>query len=263
MAIFLLLGGFTVVFRLFHAAMQYSSLIDAQQAKVRVAQNKLEEIRAWSRVNHQPVGSTPFSDWSHWHNTTGNDPDDPQIRWQVRAEAVTLASPCSLFEAVQTDATQRRTMPTSCRQLIVTADTGVGSKAVVLTSYVGQPSQDPVAHPCQVELSPRAPTGGGSQTLNHDQEALYTARLFSNSPRGEILDTFFHWKVDNTVGQGNGTLSGLRSGREMGFRHRIRIKEASGFRDIYAPAGRCQAKAICLYRGRLFTANTPDLDLNP
>lgn len=257
-AMFILLGGFTVTFRLYHSALQYSSLIEAQQLKVRVAQNKLEEIRAWSRQQHQPVGNVPFADWSHWHNTSGADADYPQIRWTVQALPVTLASPCTLFDSIQSDPSQRRTLTQSYRQLVVTADTGPGSRAVTLSTYLGQPSINPApAGTCQIAL------GGatGTQVLHHRDQVTFQASLIRSSNAAEIYDMFFHWKVDNAAGQGNGTLAGLRTGRSMTFTHVIRIKQAAGIHEIFSAPGRCQAKVLCVYRGKLHTLNTPDLDL--
>ena len=66
-----------------------------------LASNKLEEIRAWSRSVHEPVGSLAFSDWTYWNDKTGNDPDYPEIQWKVEVTDRTLYSPCELFESIK------------------------------------------------------------------------------------------------------------------------------------------------------------------
>ncbi len=221
-AMFVLLGGFTVIFRLFHTAMRYSSVIDAQQQKVRVAQNKLEEIRAWSRQHHQPIGPTLFSDWSAWDNTSGSDPDYPSIRWSVQVTPAALFSPCSLFEQAETVPSRRRRMPDSCKQIVVTADTGLGSPAVRLTTLIGQPSVDPVSTPCEVVV------GGLPVTLTHKQDAEFTAALRTTDRQHQILDVFFRWTVDPDSGPATGTFSGPRTGRTTRIQHLISIPQSSG-----------------------------------
>lgn len=259
MAMFVILGGFTVIFRLFHTAMRYSSLIQAQQEKVRVAQNKLEEIRAWSRVNHQPIGATAFSDWSHWNGTQGWDTDYPAVQWKVEVSALSLASPCSLFENAETDTTRRRLMPSSCKQVTVTAFTGsetpvvgMGQRPVVLTTYIGQSSQDPTTVPCEVVVT------GSAVTLARNATADYSVTLRTQGARYQILDVFFRWAMDPTVGPAVGNFSGPRDGRQTTIVNRIRIPQNGGtFLDVYCAPSDGAGRALCRYRGKTLTGQTP------
>lgn len=255
-AMFVLLGGFTVIFRLFHTAMRYSTMVDAQQQKVRVAQNKLEEIRAWSRHNHQPVGTVRFDDWSAWHNQTGSDTDNPAIRWTVTVTNNTLASPCTLFEAAESDATRRRLMPESCKQVLVTTDTGLGSLAVRLTALIGQPSVDPVSVPCEVVV------GGSPASLRHKDTADYTASLRTTAQGHEILDVFFRWSMDPAAGPANGSFSGPRTGRTTTVRNLISIPQPSGpDLEIYCAPDNCKAQALCKFRGRTLVQTSPNIEM--
>lgn len=255
-AMFVLLGGFTVIFRLFHTAMRYSSLIDAQQQKVRVAQNKLEEIRAWSRTQQQPVGSLLFSNWTAWHNTTGADPDYPAIRWTVQVLNADLASPCTLFEMAETTPARRRRMSDSCKQIVVTADTGIGSPAVTLTTMIGQPSVDPVNVPCEVVV------GGSPVTLTHKQEADYTASLRTKDKQYEILDVFFRWSMDPNSGPATGTFSGPRTGRTTRIKNLISIPQSSGpDLEIFCAPADCKARALCKYRGLVHAQTSPTIEM--
>ena len=262
-AMFVILGGFTVIFRLFHTAMRYSSLIQAQQEKVRVAQNKLEEVRAWSRVHHQPIGATAFSDWTHWDNTSGFDPDYPAIQWKVKVDAISLASPCSLFEMAENDVDRRRLMPSSCKQVTVTAFTGsetpvigMGQRPVVLTTYIGQASQDPTTVPCEVIVS------GSPVTLARNATASYSVLLRTQADRYEILDVFFRWAMDPTVGPAVGNFSGPRNGRQTTIINRIRIPQNSGPPlDVYCAPSSGAGRALCKYRGKALTGQTPLIDM--
>lgn len=248
-AMFVLLGGFTVIFRLFHTAMQYSNVIDAQQQKVRVAQNKLEEIRAWSRVNHQPAGPTPFTDWTHWHNLSGRDSEYPAIDWKVTVRNAPLSSPCSLFEKAETVVDRRRLMPDSCKQITVEANTGLGSHGVTLTTLIGQPA---TAELCQIELGTV-----GALNIKHNQHVDFTAKLQTVSAR-VILDMFYHWTVNSSLASGNGTFSGPRTGRSATLTHVIHVRPGL---DVYCVPGPCRAHAVCTYRGKVYVETSPVISL--
>ena len=211
-AMFILLGGFTVIFRLFHTAVQYSNIVDAQQNKVRIALNKLEEIRAWSRSAHQPVGAVPFDNqWPYWHDQVGSDEENPEIRWKVQVAEHELYSPCRSFESVK-PVDEQRTMRRSCKQVIVKVNrgdpdatgVGMGELPVTLTALIGQPSVAPIPDSSdpQAVTNLQVSVAGASVTLQHEQTSgNFTATLTTAGK--EILDVFFHW---NTLGDAAGTV---------------------------------------------------------
>lgn len=259
-AMFVLLGGFTVLFRLFHTAVHYSNIVDSRQNKVRIALNKMEEVRAWSQSVHQPVGSAPFDDaWLYWNDQTGSDDDNPEIHWKVQVLQHVLYSPCQSFEAVK-PAGQRRQMARSCKQVVVKVNDGnpdgsplgMSHQPVVLTTLIGQPSTDPAA-----SANYQVSVAGSDASIGHDGEAgPYTATLTTGGR--EILDVFFHW---DTLGDAAGTVRATAAGtaREVIVKHIIRVPDGT---DLYSVPGRCWAYATCKFRGYTFVnASGPAIDL--
>lgn len=261
-AMFVLLGGFTVLFRLFHTAVHYSNIVDSRQNKVRIALNKLEEVRAWSQSVHQPVGIEPFDNaWPYWHDQTGSDDENGEIRWKVKVLDHPLYSPCQSFESVK-PADQRRQMLRSCKQVIVKVNDGdpegsgigMSHQPVVLTTLIGQPSVDP-ATTTSLEV---AVTGPPAANLGPDGIAgPYTATLRTGGR--DILDVFFLW---NTLGDAAGTVgaTGAGTGSQVNVIHKLYVPDAA---DIHSVPGQCQALATCKYRGyTLVNANGPTIDLH-
>ena len=256
-AMFVLLAGFTVIFRLFHASMQYGNVVDSQQQKVRIASNKLEEIRAWNRSVHEPVGNVAFSDWSYWQDQTGVDSEYPEIQWKVEVTDRILYSPCELFESIKPVGDQRR-MNNSCKQVTVKVNngdpdsTGLGmlNRRVVLTTFLGQPSIAPVpdsSNPLLTTNMVVTVAGANSNLAHGDPSSPFTATLTSGGK--PILDVFFDWI---TVGDCAGTASGTAPGTNSTVRvkHEILVPGAA---TIYSVPGTCQAQATCKYRGYTLT----------
>ncbi len=252
-AMFILLGGFTVIFRLFHTSMQYSTIVDAQQQKVRVAQNKLEEIRAWNRSSHEPVGNLAFSDWTYWADKSGSDVDYPEINWKVEVIDRVLYSPCELFESIKPAIDQRR-MTSSCKQVTVKVNTGnpdglalgMVNRPVVITTFVGQPSIAPIpssTDPLDATNMVVTVAGGNSNLAHGISSDPYTASLTSGGKA--ILDVFFQW---TTAGDCAGTVSTTASGTNTTVRvkHEILVPNTA---PIYSVPGTCQAQATCGNQG--------------
>lgn len=269
-AMFVLLGGFTVLFRLFHTAVHYSNIVDSQQNKVRIALNKLEEIRAWSRSVHEPVGNVAFDNqWPYWHDQTGVDDENPEIRWKVEVISHHLYSPCSTFESIKPVA-ERRSMERSCKQVIVrvnngdpeTTGLGMGAQPVVLTALIGQPSIAPIPQAGNPQLysNMAVDVSGPPVSLGHNQIAAtpYTASLKTTSGR-EILDVFFLW---NTLGDAAGSMLQVGPGTNavMQVQHRIKMPDGS---FLYSVPGLCQAVATCKFRGyTIYNQNSSTITLH-
>lgn len=254
-AMFALLGGFTVLFRLFHTAVQYSNIVDSQQNKVRIALNKLEEVKAWSRSVHEPVGTVAFDNqWPYWHDQVGFDEDNPEIAWKVEVHEHQLYSPCQSFESIK-NINSQRVMKRSCKQVVVKVNrgdpdatgTGMGEKPVTLTALIGQPGVAPVTSPTDPlkVTNLLVNVAGASVTLDHEQTSGdFTATLETTGGR-EILDVFFHWAA---VGDAAGTV--LRTGPGMAdtiqVKHKIQIPDGP---VIYSVPGSCTPRATCTFRG--------------
>ncbi|MBS2040614.1 hypothetical protein JST97_36845 [bacterium] len=260
-AMFILLGGFTVLFRLFHTAMHYSNIVEAQQNKVRIGLNKLEEIRAWSRSVHQPVGTVPFdAQWPYWHDQTGVDDENPEIRWKVQVLQHTLYSPCESFESIKASS-ERRRMTRSCKQVVVmvnngdpeAAGIGMFAQPVVLTALIGQPSIAPIPDgsvpPLVTNMSVSVAGPSVTMKVGDPPSPSYTASLNTNSGY-EILDVFFFW---NTLGDAAGTIVGTGSGTSSTVKveHKILIPDGP---PIHSVPGTCRAWATCKFRGYTLAA---------
>ncbi|MBX3168574.1 MAG: hypothetical protein KF760_14250 [Candidatus Eremiobacteraeota bacterium] len=257
-AMFVLLGGFTVIFRLFHTAIHYSGIIDAQQNKVRVALNKLEEVRAWSRSVHTPVGSTPFdpisAGWSSWHNKSGVDDDYPEICWKVIVEDYVLYSPCWQFESIKSS--DQRKMERCCKQVTVKVNTtdpeaigtGMMNRPVVITTLIGQPSIETTNLTVSVTGSPATVVQGG-------KTPTYYAVLRANGH--EILDPFFRWA---TLGDATGTCLESATGGNMTVEHKIAVPNGNPS-VIYSVPGDCVPRATCKFRGSTVTGDGPTISI--
>ena len=259
-AMFVLLGGFTVIFRLFHTSMRYGNVVDSQQQKVRIAGNKLEEIRAWNRSVHQPVGSLAFNDWTYWNDKTGSDEDYPEINWKVEVTDRVLYSPCELFESIKPVANQRR-MNNSCKQITVKVNTGdpdstslgMMNRRVVLTTFMGQPSVAPAPDSTDPLLTTNmvVTVAGANANLAHDDPSdPFTATLSTGGK--PILDVFFQW---TTAGDCAGTMVSTGSGTNSTVRvkHEILVPDGP---TIYSVPGTCQAEATCKYRGYILSGTS-------
>ncbi len=269
-AMFVLLGGFTVLFRLFHTAVHYSNIIEAQQNKVRIAQNKLEEIRAWSHSMHQPVGTEVFdTQWPYWHDKTGVDDENPEIRWKVEVISHHLYSPCQSFESIKPVA-ERRSMERSCKQVIVRVNNGdpeatgfgMGAQPVVLTALVGQPSIEPVPNSGNplIYTNMAVDVAGPPANLGPNQTTTtpYDAALRTSNGR-EILDVFFVW---NTLGDAAGSMLQVRPGTadRMQVQHRITMPDGS---FLHSVPGSCQPVATCKFRGySIYNQNSATITLH-
>lgn len=259
-AMFVLLGGFTVIFRLFHTSMRYGNVVDSQQQKVRIAGNKLEEIRAWNRSVHQPVGSLAFNDWTYWNDKTGSDEDYPEINWKVEVTDRILYSPCELFESIKPVANQRR-MNNSCKQITVKVNTGdpnstslgMMNRRVVLTTFMGQPSVAPVPDSTDPLLTTNmvvTVAGANANLAPGDPSDPFTATLSTGGR--PILDVFFQW---TTAGDCAGTMVSTGSGTNSTVRvkHEILVPDGP---TIYSVPGTCQAEATCKYRGYILSGTS-------
>ena len=269
-AMFVLLGGFTVLFRLFHTAVHYSNIVESQQNKVRIALNKMEEIRAWSRSVHEPVGNVAFNNqWPYWHDQTGLDEENPEIRWKVEVISHHLYSPCQTFESIK-PVGERRSMERSCKQVIVRVNNGdpestgigMGVAPVVLTALIGQPSFAPIpqaGNPLMYS-NMAVDVAGPPVSLGHNQTTTtpYTASLKTTSGR-EILDVFFVW---STLGDAAGSVLQVAPGTAdvMQVQHRITMPDGSFIHSVRGPS---QPVATCKFRGAtIYNQNSSTITLH-
>lgn len=254
-AAFMLLGGFVVTARLLHAGLRYSNHISSHLEAVRLGQRRLGEVRAWSRSNHQPVGSTAFSSWAGIDGVLTVYPEAPSFRLTTTVPNTPLYSPCSLFEKVYDPVNPglKRDFTGSLRQVVVVVDWG-GPLKVTLTTVVGAPSS--VAEgPFNLSLAPVGTTGAGAQTLHHNDVVTYRAEL-RDASSNVVPDVSCDWAV---VGAGNGQVTPSRTAPQASFQHRIQV---AGI-DKYLDGRNCRLQAAVRYRGAELRALSPLLQLTP
>jgi len=288
-AIFLLLAGFTVVAQLFLRGMRYSTSITVRQQAVAIAERRLEDIRAWSRAHHHPAGTLPMTDWGPFATTPVQDAFDSQYEVSTEFSQPEFFSPCSRFEGVYPNPTDRFQLTSQRTQVTVTVRWGGGS--VRLTTFVAAPTGqlswhwrpllalvsywvvaappspagtspfDPLpaasAATYTLQVVPVSPTSAGALTLSHDQSARYDAILQANvSGSQRPLPCRVRWA---SIGPGTGTLRTFRNNNQVEFRHQTVLNGLV----VYADGLDAQLEAVATYRGRIFRARTPLLTLTP
>ncbi len=218
-ASFVLIAGFLLMTRLFHAALQYTSQIDSLQMAVLLAEKRMEEIRCWSWQTH---AATAFSDWSGVPNAA-TDADYPGYTLAVTTSPYTLSSPCSQFEALYPG--EERQMTGSAR--VVTITVTWGARTHRLTSLVAAPP--PVL--ARVVVTPTA-----GQSVARDGTVSLTARGEDTANR-PIPDMMFSWYIDRG-GIGSFIDPQRRDGTQMTFQHRVVLDGVVGY-----GSGQCQVVA--------------------
>ena len=111
-ACFVLTFAMLVSTALFHTALQHSVRIDRKQRAARIAEQRVEELRSWSRANHGTNGDLDF--WVGWDafNGTVEDPDNPgyQVDTAIQTD-YELFSPASEFEKINFAALEDENVP--------------------------------------------------------------------------------------------------------------------------------------------------------
>ncbi len=243
LAIFLLVSGFVVMFRLMHAALQYQATIDSQQTAVMLAERQLEEIRAWSWEKHGPGGGGEFSDWTQCPGLGGPGPAEGYPDFQVTVDAVAqqLYSPCSLFEEAYPTATDRRALDDAARRVTVTV--AWRDRSFTLRSLVAAPTGEPAATD-PVVVSP----GNPASLAPGAASSLLTAAAYDSDGR-ELPNLTFVWY---TSGVGDGTINATRDGRRARLVNQIfdSTPPPTGPNPTGVGVGPCQVVARGRYRGK-------------
>lgn len=111
-ACFILTFAMLVSAALYHTALQHSVRIDRRQLAARVAEQKIEEIRSWSRANHGTNGTMNFVDgWDTLEVSGETLPEYPGYEMTVDIEPHQLFSPSSEFEKIYFAALEDENVP--------------------------------------------------------------------------------------------------------------------------------------------------------
>lgn len=255
-SMFVLLAGVTVMVRLFHTSLRYSTLVDNQSIATLIAEKQLERVRGWSRSAHAcPGGLQPFSSWAGCPGlgvTTG-DPDFPGFTLKVAATAQRIFSPCSLFEELYPPS-QQRSIDSSVRKVTVSVYWG-DNLEYNLVSLIGRPTGEPGV----------VTVDAGGTSLNQGQRRGITVAA-TNSMNQPLTDLSFNYVIQpgpGNTGGGNGAVDVSRDGRAATMRHCI-YDLASPTPNITGyGVGVCTVRVLALYRGKPMQGSSDTIDMLP
>ena len=224
-------------FRLFHAALSYSTLIERKVLAGNVAERQLARLRGWAAT---PVeGGFQFDDWSSKTNISFADEEHPEYTVTLTSEAASLPSPCTGLPK-----TPPFEMAGSARRVQVDV-AWRGELQTRLVSLIADPTRrfratDPL------EMS------GSTGPLGRDETMTLSVRAFDQDGR-EIPDLVYRWYVQPE--SGNGTL--LSSvGPTATFRNSYGLDQ-----NLYT-GGSCRVRVLAVYRGETAWATSASIPLN-
>ena len=244
---FLLTGAFLVIIGLFHWGLRYSTIAQAQQRAVLIAEEKLTEIRAWAR---QPTaGGFNFDDWTPYLNSTTPDPHDPSYTVQVRSQPQPLVSPCTTFELPHASGADQRKLSTSVMKVQVTVRWG--TRHVDLATLVADPTRElRTTNPIVVsEISAPSP-------LARNTTAEYRVYGYDSNDL-PIRDLMFNWNVK--LGNSNGTIQQRRDGSLANVTNAVTIP----LQPTLYTGGTLTLQARTSYRGQPASGESTALSLTP
>ncbi|MBS2037856.1 hypothetical protein JST97_22920 [bacterium] len=252
---FILLAGVTVMVRLFHTSLRYSTLVDNQSIATVLAERQMEKVRGWSRTIHL---TQPFSNWATCPGLgmTSTDTDFPGFEIKVGATLQKIYSPCSLFESLF-PASEQRTLNASTRKVTVSVYWG-DQLEYDLVSLVSIPTGEP-PNPATATVN------AGTGTLSQGSRTSVSVSA-TNSLGQPLPDLFFNYIIQpgaGNTGGGNGALDVARDGRTVTMRHCIYdlatpVPNITGY-----GVGTCTVRVLALYRGKPVQGATANIDMQP
>lgn len=229
-ALFLLLGAFTVLALMYQQSFHYLRRADRQARANLLAENLLAEIREWAAVPANFRQAT----WTAWANVTR--PEFPEFKATVTKNSLPQLSPCTSLETPWPVA-ERGVMQNTLA--LVTLEVSEGGQSVsTVVSTIAEPERrlrgtDPV------EVTPIGPV---PSPLPKDAEVEWTATLFDNTGQ-PIDDVNFTWTVQ--AGTGNATLRAARDQRSATLKN-VYVSRSG---VVYHKGGNCRVSAVANYRG--------------
>jgi type II secretory pathway pseudopilin PulG len=223
-----LIGAFTVFFRLYHSALNYSSRTEREVIAANVAQRQLVKLRGWSSA--PSGGGLGFDDWSKYADVTFDDEEYPEYKVRIRSAFTPVISPSS--ELI--DGVDQKTFESTFRKVQITVSWLQGSFEIV--SLVADPTRqlrdvDPVL------------VDGVAGTVPMDGTVPFTIKVFDTSGR-EIPDMMVHWYVKPI--DGTGQISSDVEGTTATF---VNVSEKMDKTPQYT-GGSCRVTARVSYRGQ-------------
>jgi hypothetical protein len=247
---FLLLTAILIVVLLFHQGLRHTSRANQLTAAVRLAENKMAEIRKWAQ---DPANFA--SAWTPYKNVTSRDPEAPSFFLHIDCQPTGLATdtPCSALEALHDP--DRRTLNVSVVPVRVRVSWHPtdSARSVSLLSYVAAPVRE-VAR-LQVDR-----TGGDPDPVPPEGEVGFKATLFdpSGTPIPEVM---FAWSVEAISGNATIDKSPPRDGSTAKLKHHYRFNPVIGTWTYVE--GEVRVRARARYHGLEYTGTSEKVVLSP
>ena len=235
-SVFVLVTGFVVMSRLFHVALRYQAMVEAQQTAAVLAESQMEQIRGWSAEEHLP-GKTPFTDWSGCPGL-GSAPaaDDANFTIVVNTTAHKLFSPCFQWEKLYSLPDQR-SFERACRRVRVRVSWG--GRSYTLESLVSAPGARPTM-PVGIKVTP-------DSALSIPPNANRSFSAEGRHPsKADNLEAMYVWYI---YGPGDGTMVQRRDGSNVTLTNQM-LDAADPPAVTGYGSGDCFMRALAHVRGK-------------
>ena len=238
---FIVVAALLTMAQLFHTSLSHGTRVEERQIGSLLAQEKLEEIRAWAADPDNYEGS-----WGIYDNKTFVVPAYPAFTVRTTLVDEVLASPSSLLEDNHPLA-ERRLMASACKD--VTVECWWGTQATERTTLVSR-----VARPARTfrNVNPIVITGAAPVPLPQDDTASFTVQGFDVNDN-EIENLTFSWSVLPDSGNGS-VVNESRDGRSASIGNWLYAID--GVTRTYAP-GKCELRVEARYEGRVEIESVP------
>ena len=224
----ILISAFTVFFRLYISALNYSGQADRKLTAANVAQRQLVKLRAWSAL---PVsGGRGFDDWSSFTDTTFPDEEYPNYQVRIQSASLPVVSPASELAT----GVNIKTLNGSYRKVQITVSWPEGS--VQCVSLVADPTR-------QLRTTDPVVVNGPGGTIARDATRNFTVSVFDNDNQA-IPDPMVTWYVQPI--DGTGSISQDIEGMTATFTN---VSEQMNGTPQYT-GGSCRVVARVSYRGQ-------------
>lgn len=227
----------TLIFVYFVGVLQSSlgfrGRLELQSQAVHVAQNKLDEVRAWAQI--KTGGRYNYSRLASFQSSPQSDPSLPFLQTQVLVSDYTLASPNKLFEETHTT-TPQRLMRESVKLLKIRVLRD-GQELLSLPSLIHEPSRG-WSRTLPIRISP------ASATLAKDAKETFRFTAYDEEDQ-PIPDLFCTWNIMPIDGLAM-IDSQTRDGSQAVVMNHSRRRNGK----FYHTGGTCRVTARIVYHGR-------------
>ncbi|MBI3925648.1 MAG: hypothetical protein HY319_08920 [Armatimonadetes bacterium] len=240
LASFLLVAGFLIVARLFHAGLSYTARIENRVVALHLAETRMAQIKHWARTHN---------DWTGFPD--GADPEYPGFDIGVALSEAPLMSPSTELEGAYPG--DQRTMSSSARWCDVQVAWDGGQSRLRLVSLIGDRFRGwKASGPLVVEGAIPSPVTSTAQVT-------LTATGYDSSAQA-IDDLFFRWYVEpEGAGSAKGTITPDRDGRSAVFENKIQLPDGTW----QASTGQCRVRVRAVYKGEERWGETSVINLQP